>query len=133
MTCVCDAASVSKISARVGMITLLETSGKHKACPDDSARPIGNRYDPRLLKQYIGMLLTSSPGLKTGDSTPHEVGFLLRRVAPSLVSIQVWSYQLSTGFSTFPLAQREVSQSARDLNVGFQFKSRVRGVQRANT
>jgi hypothetical protein len=94
---------------------------------------IGNRYDPRLLKQYIGMLLTSSPGLKTGDSTPHEVGFLLRRVAPSLVSIQVWSYQLSTGFSTFPLAQREVSQSARYLNVGFQFKSRVRGVQRANT
>jgi len=31
------------------------------------------------------MLLTSSPGLKTGDFTPHEVGFLLRRVAPSLI------------------------------------------------
>src|SRR6266571_2940297 len=38
MTCVCDAASVSKISARVGIMTLLETSGKHKACPDGNHR-----------------------------------------------------------------------------------------------
>src|SRR5215472_7891928 len=38
MTCVCDAASRSKISARVGMIPLLETNGKHQACPDGNHR-----------------------------------------------------------------------------------------------
>jgi len=110
---------------------LRETSGKHQACPDDSARPRGDRQEVRPTS--TGICWRSPQVSQTGDSTPHEGGFLLRRVVPSLVSIQVWSSQLSTGFSTFPLAQREVAQSARSLNVGVPFKSRVRGVQRANT
>src|SRR6266702_8666229 len=59
------------------------------------------------------MVLTFSPGLAHRGFHPSRGGFLLRRVVPSLVSIQVWSSQLSTGFETFPLAQREVAQSAR--------------------
>ena len=115
-------------------MTLLETSGKHKACPDDSARPGGDRYGPRLLKQYIGMLLMSSPGLADRGFSPQ------RRWVSCFVESRLPWFRfrfgldlLSTGFETFPLAQREVSLFARDLNVGFQFKSRVRGVQRANT
>src|SRR5581483_7937578 len=57
MTCVCDASSVSKISARVGIIPLLETSGKHQTPPPPG--PGGDRYGPRLLKQYVGMLITA--------------------------------------------------------------------------
>jgi hypothetical protein len=44
-------------------MTLLETSGKHKACPDDFARPRGERPEVRptsprtlLLEEYIDML-----------------------------------------------------------------------------
>ena len=94
MTCVCDVVSVSKISARVGMIIFLETSGKHQACPDDSARPIGDRQEVRptsteTIHRHGVDVLPRSP--RPGIPPPTPVGFLLRRVAPSLVSIQVWS------------------------------------------
>src|SRR5258708_34246890 len=86
MSCVCDAASVSKISARVGMITLLETSGKHQACPDDSARPIGDRQEVRptsteTIHRHGVDVLPRSP--RPGIPPPTPVGFLLRRVSPS--------------------------------------------------
>ena len=65
-------------------------------------------YTPKsllLVRCYPYEIDFANRFLKTGDSTPRGVGFLLRRIEPSLVSIQVWSYRLSTGFA-FPLAQR---------------------------
>ena len=80
------------------------------------------------------MLLTSFPGLKTGDSTPHEGGFLLRRVAPSLVSMRgaVSTFSPQASRPSRSPSGRFLSLLVR-LHVGFQFKSRVRGAQRANT
>src|SRR5258708_27904781 len=76
------------------MIALLETSGKHQACPDDSARPRGERQEVRptstetIHPHGVDVLPRSR---RPGILPPTPLGFLLHRLAPSLGSLHDWS------------------------------------------
>src|SRR5215471_18306365 len=101
MTCVCDAASMSKISARVGMIPLLETNGKHKVCPDGNHRR-GMRAtvsspcrEPKQLggcKHAAGLLPWSGNGVWiTGSRVDGGDGFVHAKLLSIRKSTQLWS------------------------------------------